>query len=379
MSEQPSEDRSEKATPKRMKEVRKDGSLQKSQDLSAWLGIGAAVTLIPMAFGRVTDAAVNQTQYIATIITSPDPGTAITYLSTALQSVLPAIAPMLAAVVLAAIVANVAIGGLHISTKKLKPTFKQFNLLKGVKQKFGTQALWQGAKALMKTAVVGVVLYLVIQQLMPVLLSAGGLQLSAILGEAQGGINRLLWTAIGAGVVLSVIDVFVVMRRNRKKTRMTKKEVRDENKNTEGDPHVKGQRRSRQLAMSRNRMISNVSDADVVVVNPTHVAVALKYTPGQGAPKLVAKGKGLIAQKIREQAQTHSVPLVSDIPLARALNHACEVGQEVPEPLFNAVAQVLAFVMMLKARGASSKSAHTMSAPTEVPADLIPTPAKDDQ
>ncbi|XBH22152.1 EscU/YscU/HrcU family type III secretion system export apparatus switch protein [Jonesiaceae bacterium BS-20] len=348
MSEQSGEDRSEKATPKRMKEVRKDGSLQKSQDLSAWLGIGAAVVMLPMAFGQITDAAVNATQHLATIVRSPDPALAMTFLSQALQSVLPALAPMLAAGVIAAIVANAATGGIHISTKKLKPTFKQFDLLKGVKQKFGTQALWQGVKALLKTVVVGAVLYSVIQQLMPVLLSAGGLQLSAILEAAGNGINKLLWTAIAAGVVLAIVDVFVVMRRNRKKTRMTKKEIKDENKNTEGDPHVKGQIKSRQLAMSRNRMISNVADADVVVVNPTHVAVALKYVAGQGAPKLVAKGKGLIADKIRSEAQKHGVPMVSDIPLARALHQHCELDREVPEQLFNAVAQVLAFVMFLK-------------------------------
>ncbi len=113
---------------------------------------------------------------------------------------------------------------------------------------------------------------------------------------------------MAAGLVLAAADVFVVMRRNRKKTRMTKKEVQDENKNTEGDPLIKSQRRSRQLAMSRNRMIAAIADADVVLVNPTHVAVALKYEPGKSAPRVVAKGAGHIAARIREEAEAKSVP-----------------------------------------------------------------------
>jgi flagellar biosynthetic protein FlhB len=129
--------------------------------------------------------------------------------------------------------------------------------------------------------------------------------------------------------------------------------VRDESKNSEGDPLVKGQRRSRQLAMSRNRMIAAVGTADVVLLNPTHVAVALKYEPGRSAPRVVAKGSGEVAAKIRERAAAARVPMVQDIPLARALHAACEVGHEIPVELYGAVARVLAFVMNLKSRGAS--------------------------
>lgn len=377
MSEDNGEEKSEDATQQRMKKVRKDGSLQKSQDLSAWVGIGVSVALLPIAFSNVTSAAVDQMGQVAMIVQTPDPDLLVPLLGGALRTILPALAPMLVGAVIAAIVANVAVGGLHVATKKLKPTFKQFNLLKGVKQKFGVQALWQGAKALMKTAVVGFVLYNVIQKLMPILLSAGGLQLSAILTGAKGGINQLLWTAIVAGLALAVFDVVFVAKRNRKKTKMTKKEVRDENKNSEGDPHVKGQRRSRQLAMSRNRMISNVGDADVVVVNPVHFAVALTYVEGQGAPKVIAKGKGFVAEKIRDKAQECEIPMIADIPLARSLHNVCEVGHEVPEALFNAVAQVLAFVILLKRRGSVFKNVHTMAQPTNVPADLYT--LKDDQ
>ena len=126
---------------------------------------------------------------------------------------------------------------------------------------------------------------------------------------------------------------------------------RQEYKNTEGDPHVKGQIRARQMAMARNRQMADVPTADVVVVNPVHVAVALKYEATRGAPRVVAKGAGEVAAKLRERAAEARVPLVQDIPLARALHSSCDLGQEVPAQLFTAVARVLAFVMHLSARG----------------------------
>jgi flagellar biosynthesis protein FlhB len=139
--------------------------------------------------------------------------------------------------------------------------------------------------------------------------------------------------------------------RTMKKLKMSKYEIQQEHKQSEGDPHIKAQRRATMLAMARNRMMSDVKDADVLLVNPTHVAVALKYEPEKGAPRVVAKGADEIATKLREIAAEARVPLVQDIPLARALHASCEIGQEVPAQLFTAVARVLAFVMHLTARG----------------------------
>ena len=132
---------------------------------------------------------------------------------------------------------------------------------------------------------------------------------------------------------------------------MTKHEVKQEHKQTEGDPLIKSAIRSRQLAVARNRMMADVAAADVVLVNPTHVAVALKYDPGRGAPTVVAKGAGAVAAKIREKADEAEVPLVRDVPLARALYGSCQVGQEIPVELFAAVAQVLAFVIGRRTKG----------------------------
>jgi len=191
----------------------------------------------------------------------------------------------------------------------------------------------------------------VVSSLMPLLLQSGSLPLASLLAAGSDGAASLIRASVIAGLVLAAADVLVVMRRNRKHTRMTRKEVTDENKRTDGDPLIKSQRRSRQMAMSRNRMIAAIADADVVVVNPTHVAVALKYEPGISAPKLVAKGAGNIATRIREEAVAKRVPMVRDIPLARNLHEACNLGDEIPAGTYNEVARVLAFVMTLKARG----------------------------
>ncbi|KAD3456130.1 flagellar type III secretion system protein FlhB [Arthrobacter yangruifuii] len=358
MPEQPTGERTEQATDKRMKEVRSKGQLSRSEDLTAWVGVGAAALMMPLTISRGAEATGEILAGVATTIAAPDPELALTQMYEGLGTLGFILGPLLGVVAAAVLLTAAVQGGIHL--KKFKGKFEQFNLLAGVKRVFGTQALWNGAKSLLKTAVVGLVLYAVIQQLMPVLMSAGGLPVSAVLEAASGGTASLLQAAVAAGLILAAADIFVVMKRNRKRTRMTKKEVKDENKNSDGDPMVKSQRRSRQLAMSRNRMIAAVADSDVVLVNPTHVAVALKYEPGKSAPRVVAKGADNIAARIREEAEKQGVPMVSDIPLARALHSACELNEEIPVELYNAVARVLAFVMALKRRGAA-QGVHTMA------------------
>lgn len=359
MADSDSGERSEAATPKRMKEVRDKGQLSTSKDLTAWLGVGAAALMMPVTIATAAAAGTAQFVTVRTAITEADPMLAVHALGDGLGSILGTISPILLVVVIATLGGSVLQGGIH--PKKFRGSFEQFNLVGGVKRVFGTRALWEGVKALLKTAVLGLVLYSAIQSLMPVLMGAGGLPVTALLDAAGEGVATMLRVAVMVGLLLAVADVFVIIRRNRKKTRMTKKEIKDEHRSSDGDPMIKSQRRSRQLAMSRNRMIAAISGADVVLVNPTHIAVALKYEPGKSAPRVVAKGAGIIAARIREQAETDHVPMVKDIALARALHSSCEIGQEIPLELYNAVARVLAFVMALKSRGAS-RGMHAMTA-----------------
>ncbi|MFV0632949.1 EscU/YscU/HrcU family type III secretion system export apparatus switch protein [Demequina sp.] len=347
-------DKSHKATPKRMRELRREGSLQRSQDVSAWVVVGTAAMTLPLVIDHAAQAASGQLAAVSRIAREPDAAAVEGLLRSGLLSMLGTMAPLLIAVVLATIVVGAAQGGIHFAPKRLKPTAKHMLPQQGFKRVFGGQAWWNGAKAALKAGAIGVVLYTVVQGAIPQLLGTGTHALGAILDQAKSGAWSLLRIAVAAGLVLAFLDVLVVMRRNRKQTRMSMKEIKDEHKQLEGDPWIKGQIRARQLAMSRNRMMAEIASADVVMVNPTHVAVALRYKPGSGAPTVVAKGRGHVATKIREVAMDHRVPLVADVPLARALHDACELGQPIPTHLYAAVARVLAFVMSLKARGAAA-------------------------
>lgn len=353
-----SEEKTEDATDKRMKEVRSKGKLQKSQDVTAWLGVGAAAILIPATIASSTNAATEQMFTVGSVIGNPSPEAAVQSLWDGMASILPSIGTMFAAVVAAVLIGSVVQGGVHFKTQVVK--FDQFNMATALSRTFGLQALWQGLKSLLKTIVVGGVLYLVIQGLMPVLVSSGGLSISSVLEAATSGSAALLTSAIAAGLVLAAFDMFVIFKKNQKQTKMSKKELKDENKSSEGDPLIRQQRRSRQLAMSRNRMMSSVGTASVVMVNPTEYAVALTYEPGKSAPRVVAKGRGVIAARIRREAELKGVPMVKDIPLTRALHAACDLGQEIPLEFYNSVATVLTFVAALKARG-SANGIHTMA------------------
>lgn len=366
-------ERSEQASDKRMREVHRKGQLGRSQDLSAWIGIAVAALMIPSTIGHASAAGQQQLHAVTLVIADPSIGTMRHVLDDALASIGSTVGPMLGVVAVAVLAVAVAQGGVHF--KKLTPEPEHFDPVAGVKRVFGTQALWNGLKALLKTAVVGLVLWFAVQGLVPVLMSSGSLPLTSVLEAAGDGAGTLLRAAIAAGLVLAALDVFVVVRRNRKRTMMTKREVKDENKQAEGDPLVKSQRRSRQLAASRNRMLAAIGTADVVMTNPTHYAVAIKYEAGKSAPRVVAKGAGPVADAIRQKATEERVPMVQDIPLTRALHAACELGQEIPVDLYTPVARVLSFVMTLAARGATAGT-HTPPRPTtpeEVATVLDPT------
>ncbi|HKS99682.1 MAG TPA: EscU/YscU/HrcU family type III secretion system export apparatus switch protein, partial [Rugosimonospora sp.] len=266
------------------------------------------------------------------------------------------------------VAASLAQGGLHPATKLLIPKMSRLNPAAGLKRVAGPHAYWELVKALVKTGALALVLYTSIRQLVPALMASGSLPLGTIIGSVAGAILTLIRTAAMAGLVMAGADYFVVMRRNSKQLKMTRQEVKEEHRRSEGDPHVKAAIRSRQLAMSRNRMMAQLPKADVVVVNPTHVAVALRYEPAKGAPRVIAKGAGAVAARIREVATEHRIPMVQDVALARTLYATCDLDAEIPPELYMAVARVLAFVMGLKARGSAAglhRPFPTSTAPTE--------------
>jgi flagellar biosynthetic protein FlhB len=323
----------------------------------------AASIMLPKTLGKAMEHAQELTAKITEIAANPDPQMAMGILKNGLMDAAISVAPLSLTMMAVGIAAAGAQGGIRVATKLFIPKFSRLNPLPGIKKMLGPQALWEGTKALVKTGVLAAVLYMTMKDIVPLLMTAGRLQLGSLLAVVNSATLTLIRAASIVGIVMAAADYFVIRKRTNKQLRMTKEEVKQENKNAEGDPHVKGQIRQKQMAMARNRQMADVPTADVVLVNPTHVAVALRYDPLKGAPRIVAKGSGVIATKIRELAAEHRIPMVQDVPLARALYAGCEVGQEIPAEFYGAVAKVLAFVMSLKARG-SAAGLHRNPNPT---------------
>ncbi len=342
-------DKTEKPTAKRRKDARKEGQVARTPDLGAWAVVLLLGMAMPTALGRELDAVQQLLADCLRFGGHPTvPGLAV-LLRRAVSHVFVTVLVLGSSVMLVAVAAAVAQGGFFVSTKAVKPKLEKLNLIKGAKRVFGPQALWEGLKMLIKSSVVALVVYSAIMSMLP--LVGGMLPVPHVLGAISDAGLGLLRNVAMAGLVLAGADYLMARRRIGKQTRMTKEEVKQEYKQSEGDPMLKGAIRSRQLAMARNRMMADIPTADVVLVNPTHVAVALRYDPEKGAPLVVARGAGAVAAAIRAKAAEARVPLVRDVPLARSLYAATRVGQTIPPELFAAVATVLAFVISRRTQG----------------------------
>lgn len=359
------EDKTEQATPQKRKKSRKEGQVARSPEIGPW----AAVLVVAMMLHYLTAKGIEGVQALLTrslamtrhasaesaLMLVGEGGRLVLVLSLSLGTL----------VLVISVLGAVAQGGLFFATKTLKPKWSRLSPLQGAKRLFGPHALWEGAKMLVKSGLVAFFVWRAVRSLMPVL---GGLvPIPVALELAAHAATGLMRDIAFAALLAAFVDYAVMRRRTGKQVRMTKKEVKDEHKQSEGDPMLKGQIRSRQLAAARSRMMAAVPEADVVLVNPTHVAVALKYEPSRGTPRVVAKGAGAVATRIRELATTSRVTLVEDVPLARALHASCEVGQEIPPQLYHAVAQVLAFVLSRRLAGAPAGRYRTPRDPAPLP------------
>jgi flagellar biosynthesis protein FlhB len=347
----PGGEKTEKPTPQRLKKARKEGQIPRTQELGTWLGAAVASVLLPMMVGNAYDETRALFMQIGDVAAQPEASKISVLLGQALAAFLWTLMPMALALMVTGVAASAAQGGVSIATKGMKPTLKKLNPFPGIKRMFGTQGIWEAAKALIKTAALATVVIVTSDRAQELVSASGALPLSAVTATFAESAVLMFRVVAVTGLVIAVADYAVVRTKTMKQLKMSKYEIQQEHKQAEGDPHMKAQRRSVQMSMSRNRMMSEVATADVLLVNPVHVAVALKYEAAKGAPRVVAKGAGEVAAKLRERAAEARVPLVQDIPLARALHASCEIGQEVPPQLFTAVARVLAFVMHLSSRG----------------------------
>lgn len=361
-----SEEKTEKPTPKRRKENRKQGQVPRTPEIGSWSALLLVASFLPALLGRELSALREVMARCLSAGGRASNGLALELLGDGLWHAMVALVALGSGVMVVGVVGAVAQGGFFVATKAIKPSFSKLNPVSGVKRIFGFHALWEGVKIMLRSCVVGGLVYVAMRGLVPMI---GGLvPLQVVLSAFNHDAAGLLRNVAVAGLGLAFVDYAVQRRRIGKKTRMTKNEIKQEHKQSEGDPLVKSAIRSRQLAAARNRMMQDVPLADVVLVNPTHVAVALRYEPERGAPRVVARGAGVIAAAIRERAEEARVSVVRDVPLARALYTSTQVGQEIPAELFAAVAQVLAFVINRRTAGQRGGAHRSPRAEAELPA-----------
>ena len=342
-------DKTEAPTPKKKREARKKGQIPKSADLVMWAQMYGVAIFLPSSVGAAGGALRDVTTRMGDLIAQPDRDQALTLLTSGLLQTMIAVLPVSLVVMGVGVVGHMGQTGLLLSGDGLKPKFDRLNPFKGLKKLLSPHSAWEAAKVLLKTSILSGVAVPPVRRIAMSLMEMGHPDLKTILDLlAHDGLGIVRSTSL-AGLALAAVDYGLQRRRVAKMLKMSKQEVKDEARQSEGDPHTKAAIRSKQQQMSRNRMMAEVPNASVVVVNPTHFAVAIRYEPGRSAPIVVAKGRGAIALRIREEAERHKVPIMKDVPLARGLYAACDLGQEIPVELYEAVARVLAVVMALQA------------------------------
>ncbi len=348
------DDKTEKPTAKHRSEARKRGRVAKSQDLSGAGVLFAGFIAVIMMSSNVVNAAGAQMRLMFTHIARPGDmisGAGLNGLfHEVLDTLLSTVGPIAGICVAAALLLNIAQTGLKPTPKALTPTFSRINPVSGFKSVFGTQSLFTLAKSLAKVAVIGGVVALALLPDLTHLGASVGTTPASLGHLMSAGVEGVAERAAIAYLLIGVVDYVWQRRRYEKSLKMSKQEVRQENRNRELPPEVRGALRRRQIQAARARMMAAIPTADVVVTNPTHYAVALSYDGQLPAPVVVAKGRDLVALQIRRIAEEHGVTIVPDPPLARELHRTVEIGQMIPAELYAAVAQVLAFVYRLAAR-----------------------------
>lgn len=374
MSEQDSgQEKTEEPTPKRRQDAKKKGQVPRSRDLNAtaimMVGGAGLLMLGPWMVGRLAGIFEN------TWSPSRDEVRDTAYLFETMQTVtveaLTTLLPIMGMLLLAALVAPLALGGWVFSGETLIPKLSKLNPGKGLARIFSAKGLMELVKALGKFLVVATIAGVLFFAFADDLLHLGLHPLEAGLAAAGEILFWSLLTLSSGLVLIAAIDVPFQVWQHNKQLKMTRQEVRDEFKQTEGKPEVKQKIRSMQQQMAQARMMDAVPTADVVITNPTHFAVALKYDQAtMRAPKVVAKGTDLLAKKIREVASESGITLVEAPPLARALWASTDIDREIPAPLYLAVAQVLGFVIQL--RMAKQKGRRKPKPPQpDVPKDFL--------
>ena len=352
MAEDSGAEKTEPASPRRLEKAREEGDVPRSREIATFTVLMAAGAGLWITGGSLVGKLEQALQSGLSLSRDQvyNPSVLIERITADIIAVLLACLPLAGLVMLVALASPLLIGGWNFSSKAFMPNFMKLDPIKGVGNMFSTNALIELLKAVAKTLVVGAVAWVVImgqkEAVIGLAVEAPNVG-SAHVGELMAKAFLFITGALG---VIAAIDAPWQLWHYHDKMKMTRQEVIQESKESDGNPQIKGKIRQMQREMARGRMMQNVPTADVIVTNPTHYAVALKYTDGQkGAPRVVAKGVDDVAAKIRELGTEHKVTMLEAPALARALYRHTDIDEEIPEKLFSAVAEVLAYVYQLRA------------------------------
>ncbi len=351
MAEQGFQEKTEQATPRRREKAREEGKVAKSPEVNSavMLSFGfLSLFMLGPGIGRKIQVLMTDVMSHAPELAASDP-TFVSHFSSTTFTFFGIMAPLFIAMTVVALAGNIAQIGFKITPKSLKPKFEKLDVLKGLKRLFSMTSVVNLVKDTVKLIIVGTVAYKAIEGEFETFFLLPSMTVTD-LAIAMGRVAVILGLKVGAVmIIIALLDYLYKKYEFDKSIKMSKQEIKDENKDTEGNPQIKSHIRQLQRQRAQQRMMAAVPTADVVVTNPTHLAVALKYVGGQmDAPLVVAKGERLIAQKIKELARANDIPIIEDKPLARSLFKMCDIGDAVPANLYRAVAELLAYVYRLK-------------------------------
>ncbi|MBY4675958.1 flagellar biosynthesis protein FlhB [Marinobacterium arenosum] len=369
------QEKTEEPTPKRLQDAREKGDVPRSRELGTMAVLMASVAAALVFGNYLVHLMAGMLRYNFSLDRDAvfDVKMMFEHLGSSLFDGLLGIGGFFGLVLLAALISPIALGGWIFSGQALAPKLNRINPLSGLKRMFSVKALVELAKALAKFLLVGTFGVFSLWMIKDDLLALGSSDIRTAMGDA---VELVMWVFLVMSlslILIAAIDVPYQIYEYTKKLKMTLQEIKDEMKNTEGKPEVKGRIRQLQREIAQRNMMGAVPEADVVITNPTHYSVALKYdTSVSDAPIMVAKGADFVALKIREVAREHEVPILTAPPLARAIYYSTEIGEQIPDGLFMAVAQVLAYVYQLRRYKSyqDSKPTPPGDADLDIPHDL---------
>lgn len=351
MAAENDQEKTEEATPQRREEFRKQGQVAQTRELSSALALfGFSLLLYFMGRFLISEFfVIYQELYSNHLLAAAKSGDIMPALTFTFKKIFILTLPVYITLFVFGVAASVLQIGFLFTDETLSPNINKMNPVEGFKRIMSGKAVVEGLKAIFKFTLVGVVVYFILRDEYQILPSLVYMETIQIMNYVGGLLVTVMASTGGLMLVLAGADYFFQRFDLEKQMRMTKQEVKEEVKSREGDPLIKARVRKIQKEMANKRMMSEVPKADVIITNPTHIAIALKYDPDKyAAPVMLAKGAGHMAAKIRELANLHKIPIVENKPLARTIYKTLEVGQVIPRELFEAVAEVLAYVFKLR-------------------------------